>query len=283
MPSDPDGTLVVSPDNRSRVEINQRIHARMQTIGRVDAAEHHVRVLVPRQEITGADRQWAQQYEPGDVLRYSTGSKVLDIPAGAYARVHAVDAPANRLTVHTTAGEVVTYDPRRLQGVAVYRETDRAFAKGDRLQITAPDRERRIANRELGTLESIDANGELGLRLDSGRRVTFSLDDHPHLDYGYAVTSHSSQGQTADRVIVHVDTAVAGKQLVNRRMAYVAVSRGRYDAQIYTNDKSQLGNALSREVSHRSALEAGQAVEPSGPKVEKSVGRRQEVQLTISR
>ena len=281
--ADPDGTLVVSPDNRSRVEINQRIHAHLQTIGRVDAAEHHVRVLVPRQEITGADRQWAQQYEPGDVLRYSTGSRVLDIPAGTYARVHAVDAPANLLTVHTTAGEVVTYDPRRLQGVAVYRETDRAFAKGDRLQITAPDRERRIANRELGTLEFIDASGELGLRLDSGRRVTFSLDDHPHLDYGYAVTSHSSQGQTADRVIVHVDTAVAGKQLVNRRLAYVAVSRGRYDAQIYTNDKSQLGNALSRDVSHRSALEAGQALESAGPKLDPSAARRQQVQLNIGR
>jgi conjugative relaxase-like TrwC/TraI family protein len=281
--ADPDGTLVVSPDNRSRVEINQRIHARLQTIGRVDAAEHQVRVLVPRQEITGADRQWAQQYEPGDVLRYSTGSKVLDIPAGAYARVHAVDAPGNRLTVHTTGGEVVTYDPRRLQGVAVYRETDRTFAKGDRLQVTAPDRERHIANRELGTLEHIDASGELRLRLDSGRRVTFSLDDHPHLDYGYAVTSHSSQGQTADRVIVHVDTAAAGKQLVNRRLAYVAVSRGRYDAQIYTNDKAQLGKALSRETSHRSAMELGQVQEASTQKLEPSATRRQDVQLTITR
>jgi ATP-dependent exoDNAse (exonuclease V) alpha subunit len=113
--------------------------------------------------------------------------------------------------------------------------------------------------------------------------VTFNLDDHPHLDYGYAVTSHSSQGQTADRVVVHVDTAAAGKQLVNRRFAYVAVSRGRYDAQIYTNDKAQLGNALSRETSHRSAMELGQVQEPSTQKPEPSAARRQEIQLTIGR
>jgi ATP-dependent exoDNAse (exonuclease V) alpha subunit len=50
--------------------------------------------------------------------------------------------------------------------------------------------------------------------------------------YGYAVTSHSSQGQTADRVLVHIDTEQAGEKLVNRRLAYVAVSRGRYDAQV---------------------------------------------------
>jgi len=66
-------------------------------------------------------------------------------------------------------------------------------------------------------------------------------------------------------VLVHVDTERAGEQLVNRRLAYVAVSRSRYDAQIYTNDKSQLGEALSRDVSHRSALEPSRAakIEPS--------------------
>jgi ATP-dependent exoDNAse (exonuclease V) alpha subunit len=97
------------------------------------------------------------------------------------------------------------------------------------------------------------------------------------------VTSHSSQGQTADRVLVHVDTERIGAQLVNRRLAYVAVSRGRYDAQIYTNDKAQLGNALSRDVSHRSALEAGQALEPATPKLEPSAERHQEVQRSIRR
>jgi ATP-dependent exoDNAse (exonuclease V) alpha subunit len=112
-----------------------------------------------------------------------------------------------------------------------------------------------VANRELGTLEHINANGELRVRLDSGRTVAFTLGAYRHLDYGYAVTSHSSQGQTADRVLVDVDTVAVGEQLVNRRLAYVAVSRGRYDAQIYTNDRTRLGDALSREVSHRSAIE----------------------------
>ena len=58
----PEGTLVVSPDNQSRREINQIIHGLIQTMGQVDHEEHRVRVLVARHEITGADRQWAQQY-----------------------------------------------------------------------------------------------------------------------------------------------------------------------------------------------------------------------------
>ena len=37
-------------------------------------------------------------------------------------------------------------------------------------------------------------------------------------------------------------------------MAYVAVSRGAYDAQLFTNDREKLGVALGRDVSHQSAL-----------------------------
>jgi len=70
------------------------------------------------------------------------------------------------------------------------------------------------------------AEGNLQVRLDSDRDVQFNIREHPHVDYGYAVTSHSSQGATADRVLVHVDTEQAHDQLVNSRLAYVSVSRG---------------------------------------------------------
>jgi len=63
------------------------------------------------------------------------------------------------------------------------------------------------------------------------------------------------QGQTAGRVLVHVETGRASEKLVNQRLAYVAVSRGQYDARIYTDDKVKLARALGRDVSHRSALE----------------------------
>ena len=46
--------------------------------------------------------------------------------------------------------------------------------------------------------------------------------------------------------------------MVNSRFAYVSVSRGRYDARIYTNDKADLPYQLSRDVSHRTAIQPGQ-------------------------
>jgi conjugative relaxase-like TrwC/TraI family protein len=265
----PEGTLIVSPDNQSRVAINQIIHREMQTRGQVDHSEHPVRVLIARQEITGADRQWAEQYDPGDVVRYTKGSKTHGIEAGEYTRVERVNAKENLLTIKRESGEEVSYDPRRLQGVTLYRETERAFSQGDRVQFTAPNHGQHVANREMGTIEKIDASGNLQLRLDSGRAVAFNVKENPHFDYGYAMTSHSSQGQTADRVLVHVDTEQAGEKLVNRRLAYVAVSRGRYDAQLYTNDKINLSETLSRDVSHQSATEPTRT---AGPVVAQQIG-----------
>ena len=271
----PEGTLVVSPDNQSRIEINQIIHSELQRRGQVERREHGLRVLTTRQEITGADRQRAEQYQPGDIVRYAKGSKVVGVQPGEYARVERVSEKENLVTVKPENGERVSYNPRRLHGVTLYRETERVFAKGDRVQFTAPNRDQHIANRELGTIEQIDARGNLQVRLDSGHTVAFNIEDNPHLDHGYAVTSHSSQGQTADRVLVHVDTEQAGEKLVNRRLAYVAVSRGRYDAKLYTNDRSQLAEQLSRDVSHRSAMEPSPESVSSAHKVEPSSARGQ--------
>ncbi len=62
---------------------------------------------------------------------------------------------------------------------------------------------------------------------------------------------------TADRVLVHVDTGQIRERLVNSRLAYMSISRGRYDVQIYTNDARKLGEETSRNVSKRAALETG--------------------------
>jgi len=253
----PENTLVVSPDNRSRQEINERIHRELQSSGRVEEQDHQLTVLVPRQEMTGADRQWAAQYEPGDIVRYTRGSQAVGVKSGEYVHVTGIDRERNLLTVERENGQQLTYDPHRLHGVSVYREAERHLSAGDRVQFTAPYRDEHIANRQLGTVQQIDAEGNLQLRLDSGQDVQFNIRDHPHVDYGYAVTSHSSQGATADRVLVHVDTEQAHEELINSRLAYVSVSRGRYDAQLYTNDAQKLGEELSRDVSKQSAMEVG--------------------------
>ena len=55
--------------------------------------------------------------------------------------------------------------------VSVFREEMRSFSVGDRIQFTAPANELKVANRELGTIESIEEDGRLRLKMDGGRTV----------------------------------------------------------------------------------------------------------------
>jgi hypothetical protein len=123
--------------------------------------------------MTGADRAWAVRYETGDVLHYIRGSKDSSIEAGSYAQVVATAPKDNRVTIRKSDGELATYDPARLRGISAYREIEREFAIGDRVQLTAPNRNLQVANRDLGTLKSFDQDGRITLRMDSGKDVSF--------------------------------------------------------------------------------------------------------------
>lgn len=59
----------------------------------------------------------------------------------------------------------VSYDPRRQQGVSLYRDRELAFAVGDRIQFTAPANDQKIANRELGTTQGFTDDGRMTLRM----------------------------------------------------------------------------------------------------------------------
>jgi hypothetical protein len=63
-------------------------------------------------------------------------------------------------------------------------------------------------NRDLAAIDSITPDGRISARLDNGRKVEFDATAHRHFDHGYAVTSHSAQGLTAERVLINADTAV---------------------------------------------------------------------------
>jgi ATP-dependent exoDNAse (exonuclease V) alpha subunit len=250
----PENTLIVSPDNASRRLLNLAVRQELKAAGTIAPEDHTFRVLVQRQDMTGAERSWASHYEINDVVRYTRGSKAIGIEAGAYASIIAINPALNQLTVEKANQELATYDPRRLVGVSVYQEIQREFSIGDRIQFTAPDKSLGVANRDMAAIEAIHPDGRLSVRLDNNRQIEFNPNEHRHLDHGYAVTSHSSQGLTAERVLVHADTSVH-PDLLNSRFGYVSISRASLDAKIYTNDAADLGQRLSGEVSKSSAVE----------------------------
>jgi len=259
--SNPEKTLIVSPDNASRRDINQAVRIELQASGAVGRENVSFPVLVGRNDMTGADRAWAARYNPGDTVQYIRGSEQLGLEKNSYATVVATDPANNRVTIARADGQQVAYDPQRLRGVNVYTSLPREFSTGDRIQFTHNNKDLDVHNRDRGRIEAIGNDNRLTVKMDDGRTVNFDPARMRHFDHGYAVTSHSSQSLTENRVLVNMDTN-SFSELLNPRFAYVSISRASQDAHIYTNDAATLAQRLSTDVTKTSALDFNEAAAP---------------------
>jgi hypothetical protein len=194
-------------------------------------------------------------------VQYIRGSEQLGLEKHSYATVVATDPANNRVTVARADGQQVAYDPQRLRGVNVYTSLPREFSTGDRIQFTHNSKDLDVHNRDRGRIEAISNDNRLTVKMDDGRTVNFDPARMRHFDHGYAVTSHSSQSLTENRVLVNMDTN-SFSELLNPRFAYVSISRASQDAHIYTNDAATLAQRLSTDVTKSSALDFHEARAP---------------------
>ncbi|MCP4937149.1 MAG: AAA family ATPase [bacterium] len=108
----------------------------------------------------------------------------------------------------------------------------RVFSNGDRILFTRNDRDLGVRNGMLGTIEAV-SDEQLTIRLDpdessNRRKLTFSPQEFPAIDHGFAVSIHRSQGCTVDR------SFVLSSRTLDKNLAYVALTRHREETGFYT-------------------------------------------------
>jgi conjugative relaxase-like TrwC/TraI family protein len=115
----------------------------------------------------------------------------------------------------------------------------RELAVGDVVTFLKNDYQRDfdVRNGERGEILKTSESG-LTVRLEDGRKVAVDIERYAALDYGYALTTYKSQGQTYNKVVVDADTSVA--QLQDQRNTYVQITRARDDVRVFTDDKAEL-------------------------------------------
>ena len=121
---------------------------------------------------------------------------------------------------------------------------------GDRLQLKAnalATHGQRLANGEIVTVSAVLQDGSI--RLDDGRTLPPS---YRQFQRGYAVTSYGSQGKTVDHLLF-ADAAV--RAATNAQQWYVTISRARKSVQVFTTDKDELRQAISRSGERELALD----------------------------
>jgi hypothetical protein len=241
---DPSHSLIVSPDNESRQMLNIAVRDSLRQAGLLGPDLYSMEILTPRQNLTSEDLRHAFVYQIGDTIRFSRSVPTLGVHARDYGEVILVNHDAN-LVHFRHQGDIITFNPQSLSGVTVYETKRREFAVGDRIQFTAPLAERRIANRDIGTIEKLDAAGNARIRLQDGPAFAINLKNCPHIDHGYAMTTYCAQGKTCDHLLMHAPVKDSRyRHMVDEAFGYVGISRPKFSVHVYTDSTEDLGEAF---------------------------------------
>jgi ATP-dependent exoDNAse (exonuclease V) alpha subunit len=235
-------TIIVTARNDDRTELNDSIRKELKSLGRLDEKEHTFTVRASR-NLSPEDRHFAQSYREGDVI-YSTRAGVMG-RAGSEGKITSVDHRNHAITAKDKDGREHVIDLIKDGGrISVYGEKEASFSEGDKVIFLKNDRGLEVKNGQCGTVRRVDEEGHMSVQMESGREVEFNVrSQYNYIDHGYAVTSYKSQGQTSRDVIYHADT----RREVNFNQAYVAITRGREDVAIYTDDKENLKDQMKNE------------------------------------
>jgi ATP-dependent exoDNAse (exonuclease V) alpha subunit len=248
---DPGRTVVVTALNVDRNELNKMIRSDLKSQDKLGHEEYSFTVRESK-GLQPIEKHFAQNYSEGDIV---VSNKVGVIGrAGAEEKVTSVDQRNHTITVQAmTKDGMKTYTvdlKQQGQDLQVYSEKKIDLAIGDRVVFMKNDRGLNVKNGQTGTIREISEDGKVTVSLGKETR-TFSIrSQYNYLDYGYALTTYKSQGQTIDRVIYHADT-----RTVNFNEAYVAATRGRHDLKIYTDSKSDLKEGMKQEQVKTSTLD----------------------------
>ena len=267
-------SLVVSPTHAEAKNVADKIRSALRDCGAIGAEDRVVQRLV-NTGWTYAERRDSTRYQAGQVIEFHRGSWSLPEDRERKVRFNrgeqwsVVEAGENKVLVEHD-GQSAWLGTSRANDFAVYEREELRLSIGDTVRITknhpSNDGVTLLNNWRFG-IESIS---ESQLTLTNGAKLDLSRP--MHLDQGYAVTSHSSQGQTVDQVLVAAP--VRSMDSVSAIMFYVGVSRARNHAQVFTDSRAALLEAVEENLGVRTAaVEAMGEVKPSSDEI-----RRKETQ-----
>jgi conjugative relaxase-like TrwC/TraI family protein len=231
--------LIVCPTHTEIGAVTDAVRANLRAAGELGPGKNLERL--ESLQYTLPQKQELRGMQPGHVLVFHRATG--EFKRGEAAEV--IDADRHRVTVRRPNGEERGVTGGQAAGFDVFQRRSIEIAPNDRLLLTANHRDPdcRITNGELVTVSRVDEAGRLFL--SDGRTLPA---DYQHFNHGYAITAHRSQGKTVDRVVISGDE-------LDRRLFYVAASRGREQVTIVTSNRERLEASLGRSGDRPSASE----------------------------
>jgi len=228
------GALIVSPTHAEGAKITAEVRRKLKEEGMVAGEDRHFTQLVPLQW-TQAERGDARQYAGDEILQFHRNS-------GDYKAGDRVDSKT----------ALASTRPLKPAHFAAYDKSTIDLAAGDLIRITANgktvDGKHKLNNGAVYTVEGFTPGGDIALGNGWVVRKDFG-----QLAHAYVSTAHASQGRTVDHVLIA--QSALSYPASSREGFYVSVSRGRKSATIYTDDKRDLMEAVTRTQPRPAATE----------------------------
>lgn len=236
-----DQVLVVSPTHAEGGRITDSIRGLLRREDRLGGDERVFTRLVAA-NLTEAERGDLTHYRPGeiDVLQFHQNAR-------GYKSGDRIDVGATDPSV-LPVGQAAKFQ--------AYRAETLALAPGDVIRFTAggktADGKHRLNNGAGYKVGGFTSQGDI--RLDNGWVVA---KEFGHFRHGYVETSFGSQGKTVQRVIIGQSSQSFPAS--NMEQIYVSASRAREMLRLYTDDKEELRDAISRSSAKLAAADLVQA------------------------
>jgi conjugative relaxase-like TrwC/TraI family protein len=237
-------TVIVSQTWAEIREINERIRIGLRMAGLIGKGDSTV-MAYERLDLTDAQKRDKRFYSGNALIVFNR--ETGDFAKGEVGKLLAA-TPTHLLVKSERREQKVPF--KLLNRLAVCQPVEMALAEGDRLQLkaNAPSLDgRELINGELVTVKAVNTNGQIELK--DGRILP---DKYREFTRGYAVTSYGSQGKTVQHVLFS-DSSV--KAATNNQQWLVTISRGTRAVKIFTPDKSQLRENVSRLGDRELAIE----------------------------
>lgn len=243
-------TLVIAPTRIEGQAITEEIRNRLREAGAIGEKNRQIRQL---QSLYFSEAQKSDNasYQTGMVVQFHQNVKG-GFKRGERYRVQISDQTGILLSPERGNGKAKPLPYSNPDRFEVYGETSLPITVGDKLRFSlggkAADGKRRFSNGRLDEIKSFDRRGNLVLK--SGMTIDR---DFGHLDHGYVLTSHGSQGKTTKLSIA----AMGSDSLpaINAKQFYVTVSRGSEDVAIYVDSKAKVRRAIQDAGQQLSATE----------------------------
>jgi hypothetical protein len=238
--------LVISPTHAEGEKLTAHIRRELKEAGRLGTDERELTQLV-NENWTQAEKSRAAAYERGMVVEFRKGAQ--GFARHERASVVDVDARAETVEVARADGQAQLLPLNVPAAFDVYRQETLPVSVGERLRITQNGTVdgHRLNNGDSVQVKALYAGG---IVLENGARLPA---DFGHVAHGYVSTADAAQSKTVDSVLI----GIGGDSMdaTDMRRMYVAVSRARHEARIFTDDKEGLFAAAARDSERRFATE----------------------------